>query len=952
MFSENRNKVFALAIIAQIWLVSFGSDLVCALDDATTYFKRPVPKTLILTGDSDYAPMEFLVKDGKSRGILVDIWKLWSKKTGISIDYRCMSLKEASAKVISGEAHAIAGLAFSQEKTEDILFTKPYLSINTSIFFHESVYGVKGLDDLAGFRVGFVKGDDFSAYLSEHPKSVITVMFDSHEGMVRAAVSGEIRAFVCDLPVGLYFLSQFGGRDVFRYVREPVHMNPLMAGVRKDRADIALMIENGFKQISDQEIQDIVNNWTGEKNFFFVYWHFVIAAGVLALVLIVLIFRIRTRNVIRRLEKRNRELSEAEKKAGENLENYRTLAENSTDFILRFDDSSKIIYANPRASILAGGAEGRIVGKTVYEIGLSSSVSILLANTLKAVFGEKTAQRLDFQIQSGKWLDCFFIPEKTDEDDQMTVLVTGRDITELKMIEEDLRDGEGKYRGLVENTPGAVYRCRKDESWVIEFVSDAISDITGCPVTDFSGQGIGAYRDIIHPDDQEMVRNSIFEAFYSRRGFVVEYRIRHSNGLYRWVYESGQGSADSDGGIRLIDGVIIDITDQRQAEEQMWQLRKYLKNIIDSMPSAIIGVDPAGRVTQWNREAEKLTRFSADSVIGKRFFDIFPDLGFGMDNVRQAILNRTPGKYGKISLETDTMSFLADITVYPLVSNGVEGAVIRVDDVTDRARMEELMIQSEKMLSIGGLAAGMAHEINNPLAAIIQNLQVIRSRLVEDMTKNEEAAGACGTSMSMISDYSERRGILKMIDLSLSSGQRAASIIENMLSFSRKEPARTEPFDMTEIIERTLELAASDYDLKKSYDFRKIRVVKEYQPGLPHVPCEKNKMQQVFLNIFRNGAQSMFETGAGVAEPEFLVRMYVKRKMFCVEISDNGPGMDEETRKRVFEPFFTTKPVGQGTGLGLSLAYFIVTENHGGFMEAESEEGKGCRIIVRLPLSR
>lgn len=925
-----------------------------ALTDVSEESANGIPEKLILTGDSDYAPMEFLVKDKKSRGILVDIWRLWSKKTGIPIEYRCMSIKDASAKVLSGEAHAIAGLLYNEAKTTDFIFTKPYLSISTSIFFHESVYGVKGLVDLAGFRVGFVKGDDFSTYLSEHPQSIITVMFDSYEGMVRAAVSGEIKAFVCDLPVGLYYLSQFGGRDSFRYVKEPVYKSSVMACVRKDRIGIAQAIEKGFERISDQEIQDIVNNWTGERKTSLQYWYYAAGAcgGAVFIIFLMILYRLQIRRAVKGLKKRNRELLDSEKKAREGEERYRTLVENSTDFIIRFDESSKIVYANPGVMLLTGGGENRLVGKTVYEIGLSSSLSILFANTLNEVIKNREEQRLDFQIQTGKWIDCLFIPEAIEDDDPgITVLVTGRDITDIKRIEEDLRDNEAKYRSLVENTPGAVYRCKKNDDWVIEFVSDSIDDITGFPLTNFLDKSIASYRDLIHPDDQEVVRNSILEAFYNRRGFVAEYRIRHSNGLYRWVYESGYGSADNGGYIRLIDGVIIDITEQRQAEEQMWQLRKYLKNIIDSMPSAIVGVDPAGRITQWNREAEKLTRFSVDSVIGKRFFDIFPDLGFGMDNIRQAILNRSPVKYSKISLETETMKFLSDVTVYPLVSNGVEGAVIRVDDVTDRVRMEEIMIQSEKMLSIGGLAAGMAHEINNPLAAIIQNLQVVRSRLKDDIDNNVEAAKECGTEISVIADYSERRGIMKMIDLSLSSGQRAASIVENMLSFSRKEPARTEPADISEIIEKTLELAASDYDLKKDYDFRKIKILKDYQSEMPLVPCERNKMQQVFLNIFRNGAQAMFEAGSGT-DPEFKIRLYVKRKMACIEIEDNGPGMDEEIRKRVFEPFFTTKPVGQGTGLGLSLSYFIVTENHGGFMEAKSAPGEGCKVVVRLPLSK
>lgn len=960
--SQRKTELFLFSMFLFFLLIQFFALHPSASGAVPVRSSSVISSGLVITGESDYAPMEFLDEDGNAQGILVDIWKLWSSKTGIPVEYRCMSHKEASAKVISGEADAIAGVPGLATESSDFIFTRPYLGINTNIFIHKSVYGVNKLGDLAGFRVGFVKGDDFAAYLSEHPQPFITVMFDTYEEMTRAAASGEIRAFVCDLPVGLYFLSSSENMHSFRYVDEPVYKGSIRAAVRMDKADIAEALERGFGLVSDQEIQEIVHKWSGNDGLIINYWSYIAvsACAVLFIVLLVYIFTVRVRlsvgKAVKSLDQKNQEIYCAAKKYRETSELYRSLAENSADFIVRFDQSLKIVYANPGISILTDGQEHRLTGKTIYEAGLPSSLAVRFAGAVSSSLNTLEKQRMEFQLCSGIWVDCFFIPETDDEDESVTVLVTGRDITEIKRIEDELRQSEEKYRSLVENTPGAVYRCRKDggKVWLIEFVSDAIEDIAGISASFFSGSEISAYRDLIHTDDQEAVSGLIHEAFVRQRHFIAEYRVRHSNGLYRWVYESGQGTVNDEGEIILIDGVVLDITEQRQAEEQMWQLRKFLKSIIDSMPSAIVGVDPAGRITQWNREAWNLTGFSGDYVTGKRFFELFPDLGLGMDNVRAAILNRTPGKYSRVPVETPRARFIADITVYPLVSNGVDGAVIRVDDVTERLKMEELMIQSEKVLSLGSLAAGMAHEINNPLAAIIQNMQVIKSRLTEKIKFNEDEAIASGLDIEKIADYARKRGIIKMIDLSLDSGYRAASIVENMLSFSRQEPPRSESVDLHEIIEKTLELAASDYDLKKLYDFKQIKIVREYFPDMPLVVCEKNKIQQVFLNILRNGAQAMFEPwwqDSTKHDPCFIIRTYIKRKMAFIEIEDNGPGMDEETRKRIFEPFFTTKAVGKGTGIGLSLAYFIVSENHGGFMEADSEKGKGCRITVMLPMS-
>ena len=183
------------------------------------------------------------------------------------------------------------------------------------------------------------------------------------------------------------------------------------------------------------------------------------------------------------------------------------------------------------------------------------------------------------------------------------------------------------------------------------------------------------------------------------------------------------------------------------------------------------------------------------------------------------------------------------------------------------------------------------------------------------------------------------------------SGKRVAGIVENMLSFARKNDEAPSSQDLNALINKTVELAATDYDLKKQYDFKTIKIVKKFDNMIPLVPCDAGKIQQVLLNILRNGAQAMQD--ACVERATFTLRTYLDTDngMVCLEIEDNGPGMEALISKRIFEPFFTTKPVGVGTGLGLSVSYFIVVENHGGEMSVESKLGKGAKFIVRLPLA-
>jgi len=274
-------------------------------------------------------------------------------------------------------------------------------------------------------------------------------------------------------------------------------------------------------------------------------------------------------------------------------------------------------------------------------------------------------------------------------------------------------------------------------------------------------------------------------------------------------------------------------------------------------------------------------------------------------------------------------------------------------DVTQRKQMAEIMVQTEKMMSLGGLA----HEINNPLAGILHNIQVIQNRVSNDLPANIIAAQASGTSLEAIRAYMEKRALFRMINAIYDAGKAAARIVENFLSFSRKDTYSFSYEHLGRLLDKTLEICAGDYDLKKKYDFRQIEIRREYAPNLPLVPCSENKIRQVFFNILKNGAHAM---AGNDRPPRFTLRVLAEQatgtppaqEMLRVEIEDNGPGMDEDTRKRIFEPFYTTKPVGTGTGLGLSISYFIITDNHKGSIWVVSVPGQGTKFIIRLPRTK
>jgi len=389
-----------------------------------------------------------------------------------------------------------------------------------------------------------------------------------------------------------------------------------------------------------------------------------------------------------------------------------------------------------------------------------------------------------------------------------------------------------------------------------------------------------------------------------------------------------------------------EISTRIQAENENTYLRNLLKNTFDSMPSILVGVDYNGKITQWNKHAARHTSIFPQKAIGRLFSDLL-HYPVKLQTIQGAIDNKKPVKQSKVMVG-DHQFF--DITIYPLMDGIIREAVIRIDEVTNRVQMEELMIQSEKMLSIGGLAAGMAHEINNPLAGIIQNIQVITNRIKPETLKNQEVAKEVGINLELLNSYLEKREILKLYQSTLDASLRAAKIVQNMLEFSRKSDRQHTSVNIAELMDKTLDLVINDFNLKKHFDFRQIKIVRNYDERCGEIFCNEIKLQQVFFNLLYNGAQAMESYTVDNEQPTFVISMQRDAKTLEIQFEDNGAGMDSITSKRVFEPFFTTKDTGKGIGLGLSVSYFIITDEHQGNMLVQSTPGKGTVFTIHLPL--
>ncbi|MCD4678737.1 MAG: PAS domain S-box protein, partial [Desulfobacula sp.] len=405
----------------------------------------------------------------------------------------------------------------------------------------------------------------------------------------------------------------------------------------------------------------------------------------------------------------------------------------------------------------------------------------------------------------------------------------------------------------------------------------------------------------------------------------------------------------------------LEVNERKHAQKHLQESQKRYHTLFESASDAILILRDDLIVIDCNLKTVDMFQMDKQIIIGLTPEQFSPEFQADGESSAKKIeqLLETLHQKGSILFEWSNIRKNAivfdveiSLTLIELLAGTHIVAIIR--DITQRKRLQDMMLQNEKMSSIGGLAAGMAHEINNPLAGIIQNIEVALNRMNEHNQANQAMAEKLDFSLDQMSVYLEKRGIKRFLTSARMAGDKAAKIVSNMLSFSYQGESHLEPADICELLDLTIELAQNDYDLKKSYDFRLIDIKKEYETNVPKILCEKTKIQQVFFNLLKNGAQAMTEhlkTNVENHKMMFSLRIKKQGPDICIDIEDNGPGMDDALIGQIFEPFFTTKAVGVGTGLGLWVSYFIIHENHKGSISVESTPDQGSCFKILLPIT-
>jgi len=349
---------------------------------------------------------------------------------------------------------------------------------------------------------------------------------------------------------------------------------------------------------------------------------------------------------------------------------------------------------------------------------------------------------------------------------------------------------------------------------------------------------------------------------------------------------------------------------------QIERLKDFSENIVESLRIGVVTVDLEDRIESWNPQLEDLLEIPRSEALRRKLDEVLPhDLAAEVS--AQAASDHVSGIY-RFHLNTRSNRHLVvNASIAPLLAkNGARlGRLVLLDDITQRVRLEDQMVQTEKLTSLGLLAAGVAHEVNTPLAVISNYIQMLAKQIPEDDPR--------------------QRTIERIVKQTF----RASEIVNNLLNFSRTGGTAPVEVDLNFVLEETLTL------VQHPFKTAQVNVVKNYAERLPVILGSTTRLQQVFLNLFMNARDAM--PGGGMLE----VRTGARNGSVEIEVTDTGAGIPPEHLHRIFDPFFTTKATGRGTGLGLSVSYGIIKE-HAGKVDVRSTPGKGTSFRLEFPVAR
>jgi PAS domain S-box-containing protein len=594
-------------------------------------------------------------------------------------------------------------------------------------------------------------------------------------------------------------------------------------------------------------------------------------------------------------------------------ENYRNSVANSPMGIIVFKREGDIIYANQTLLDMYGFSDIEELRNTpVKERYTPEAYAEYLVRHEEFLNGKKGPMDYEISIRpkdgAVRQLQAFRREVVWGEEEQFQLLYI--DITERKKAEEAMRESRARFRELSMLLPQSVWET--DENGMVTYTNEATMRLFGYTRQDTVPLH---YLQNMIPEDRDRAAENTQRLLQGENLGGIEYTGLRKDGstFPEMIYASAIIRNGKRVGLR---GITVDITEQKKSEKRLEQAAREWRVTFDSLTDVVAIVDVDYKIMRVNMAYANALKMEPQQLLGKKCYELLNRDCPHTDCPHQQTLKT--GKPARAEYFEPFLGTYIEVSTSPMYNeNGdVKGTVHITRDISERKQMEQQLMLTDRLASVGELASGVAHELNNPLTSVIGFSQLLMEGEIPTAIKED-------------------------LGLINSEAQRAASIVKNLLTFARKHAAVKQPTKINNLIEDVLKLRAYEQKVNN------IEVIKNLASDIPEIMLDYFQVQQVFLNIIINAEFFMTE-----AHRRGLLTITTEKigRMVRVSFVDDGPGIPQENLNRIFDPFFTTKEVGKGTGLGLSICHGIITE-HSGTIHAESPGGKGAAFIIELPLS-
>ncbi len=585
--------------------------------------------------------------------------------------------------------------------------------------------------------------------------------------------------------------------------------------------------------------------------------------------------------------------------------NFKELIDSFDDPACALSLDGSLRTVNKRVADLAGLTYSELIGKKVYDLVEEPSREEMERSVGRFLDKKRWAGTLRFRLKNSTrplYFDCV-VNAIVKGDEVVGASILGRDVTEQREKElrftelfETLHEGvyfstpEGK---LLDANPALVsmlgYEEKRD---LLSVEPSALNVDSGKPVLGRAADDRGGVR-------------------------TREIKMRRKDGSVATFLDSSRAVWDTSGNVIRYQGTLVDITEKRSMERQIAQQEEFRRRLLESFPDLILVVDSNERYTFVSSRARDILGYEPQDLIGKKISDLedhSPELASLVTGVLTGHEALASAEYSARRRDGAWRTMRAAASQLVDSEGKVTAVIISVRDITIERKLEQQVVQSERLAAMGAMIGGVAHELNNPLTSILGV-----SELLQDTETNETAR--------------------KQLGMLQQQARRAAEIVQNLTYFARPPAPGKSRISLPEIVDRTLNLHA--YSLRKNnitVDFLK-------EPGIPYALGDPHQLMQVFLNLVINAEQAIREVRD---KGTLRIRLGRADNTVWVSFHDDGPGIPKENLPSIFDPFYTTKRPGRGTGLGLSICKSVLKEHSGTVEAANSPEG-GAVFTVTLP---